>query len=248
MKGAFFNKPLEWSIETKDESWQQGASVSGVVRVKNLGTDVVDLTGMGAAIAYADIKKVHSRADGAFKIEARALFEKSNLAAGENIELPFSLALPTNGAITDKKGSFYLIYGKDCQESNLQLKVEPKVIFGKLIGLLDTFQRFKLKEFKAAKNGVVYKLIPPTSRDMANLDSLDLTFSTQEDLLLLDFEFQVKKLDTAGVTNKITKSAVKIQRSLTPKEYSLGRDMINQDQLLKVFEGVIAEVKLKSVF
>lgn len=248
MKGAFFSKPLEWSIETKDESWQQGGLIVGTLRVKNHGTEAADLNGSGAAIAYADIKKVHSRAEGAFKIEARALFNKATLAAGEGLDLPFSLPLPPNGAITDKKGSFYLIYGKDCQENNLQLKVEPKILFGKLIGLLDTFYRFKLKEFKAAKNGVEYKLIPPTARDMANLESLSLIFSTQDDLLNLDFEFLVKKLETSGVTNKIAKSSIKIQKSLTPKEYSLGRDMINQDVLLKVFEGVIAEVKLKSVF
>jgi hypothetical protein len=64
----------------------------------------------------------------------------------------------------------------------------------------------------------------------------------------MDYDFQVRKLDTAGVTTKVNKVAVKISRVLSPKEFSLGRDMINQDTLLKSIESVLAEVKLKSVF
>jgi uncharacterized protein YxjI len=116
------------------------------------------------------------------------------------------------------------------------------------VGLLDTFQRFKLKEFKGTKNGVEYKLIPPTSRDMANLDGLLLSMEMEGDTLNLTFEFQVKKLDTSGVTNSIKKETAKIKKSLLPKEYLLGRDMIHQDALLKMFESVIGEVKIKNAF
>ncbi len=83
---------------------------------------------------------------------------------------------------------------------------------------------------------------------MANIDSLLLTFSMQEENLVLRFDFQVRKLDTSSITTKINKESVSIERSLLPKEYSLGRDMINQDHLLKTVEAVISEVKLKAVF
>jgi hypothetical protein len=83
---------------------------------------------------------------------------------------------------------------------------------------------------------------------MANLDSLLLAMEMEGETLNLTFEFQVKKLDTSGVTNSIKKETAKIKRSLAPKEYSLGRDMINQDALLKMFEGVIGEVKIKNAF
>ncbi len=247
MKGAFFQKPLEWSIETPDESWQQGAKVRGVLRVKNHGTESIPLSSSGVGLAYADIKKVHAKTDGVLKPAPRANFS-GDLGAGETKELNFDLDLPPNCPVSDKKATYFLTYGKDASENHLQLNIQPRALFGKLTGLLDTFHRFKLKEFKGTKSGVEYKLIPPTSRDMANLDSLLLGLEMEGETLHMTFEFAVKKLDTSGVTNSIKKETAKIKRSLQPKEYSLGRDMINQDSLLKVFESVIGEVKIKNQF
>jgi hypothetical protein len=248
MKGAFFNKPLEWSIETPDESWQQGSKVRGTLRVKNHGGDALSLKTAGAGLAYADIKKVHAKTDGVLKPAPIATFGDVQLGAGESKELSFELELPANCPVSDKKATFFLTYGREAIENHLQMNIQPRALFGKLTGLLDTFYRFKLKEFKGTKNGVEYKLIPPTARDMANLDSLLLGMEMDGETLNLSFEFQVKKLDTSGVTNSIKKETAKIKRSLAPKEYSLGRDMINQDALLKMFEGVIGEVKIKNAF
>jgi sporulation-control protein spo0M len=248
MKGTFFSKPLEWNIETDKESWTQGEQINGVLRLKNHGADPVDLSEAGVAIAFADIKKVHAKTEGAMKFDAKALFASIELGPQEQKELPFSLALPTNCPVTDKKASYYLTYGKKHSENHLMLKIEPKALFGKVISLLDTFFRFKLKEYKGSKNGVEYKLIPPTSRDMANLESLSMIFSMHGENLHVDYDFQVRKLDTAGVVNKINKLSVKVEKILTPREYSLGKDMINQDTLLKSIEAVLSEVKLKSVF
>ncbi len=67
MKGAFFQRPLEWSIETPDESWEQGGKVRGTLRVKNQGPENVPLKSAGAGLAYADIKKVHAKTSGILK-------------------------------------------------------------------------------------------------------------------------------------------------------------------------------------
>ena len=248
MKGTFFSKPLEWNIETDKESWLQGENISGILRIKNHGSESVDLTDAGVAMAYADIKKVHSRTDGAMKFDAKTVFSDCELKSQEQKELPFTLKLPMNCPVTDKKASYYITYGKNHSENHLMLKIEPNALFSKVIGLMDTFFRFKLKEYKTAKNGVEYKLIPPTARDMANLDSLNLIFSMDGENLKMDYDFQVRKLDSSGPTNKLNKESVKIFKILTPREFSLGRDLINQDHLLKSIESVLSEVKLKSVF
>lgn len=248
MKGTFFSKPLEWNIETKLESWTQGSKIDGLLRVKNHSSEKVDLGEAGVGLAYADIKKVHAKVIGALKFSVTAIFPIKEIAPGESLELPFSLQIDPNSPVSDKKGSLFLAYGRSFQENHLQLNIQPNALFGKLIGLMDTFQRFKLKEYKAVKNGVEYKLLPPTSRDMANIDTLLLTFSMEQETLKLVFDFQVKKLDTSDVVNKIVKNSVRLEKTLTPKEYSLGRDMIHQDNLLKVLEGLIGEVKLKAVF
>lgn len=248
MKGTFFNKPLEWNIETSGESWQQGDILKGTLKVKNHGAESVSLSDCGVGLAYADIKKVHTRTEGALKPEATATFSESEIKAAEEISLDFSFPITLNGGITDKKSSYYLSFGRNFLEAQLQVKVEPKILYTKIVGLLDTFGRFKVKEIKSAKKGVEFKLLPPTSREMANIESLLLTCSMKEENLLLRFDFQVKRLDTSSVTTKVNKESVSIEKALLPKEYSLGKDMINQDQLLKTVEAVLSEVKMKSVF
>lgn len=248
MKGTFFNKPLEWNIETIGETWQQGESIKGTLKVKNHSGENQSLENTGVGLAFADIKKVHTRAPNALKLELSADFPDSNLGPQEEKLLEFNFSLGPNSGITDKKSSFYLCFGKEYVEGQLQLKVEPKALYSKVVGLLDTFHRFKQKEVKTTKKGVEYKLLPPTSREMANIESMLLTFSMEEDDLLLKFDFHVKRLDTSSVTTKINKESVIIEKRLAPREYSLGRDMINQDQLLKNIELVLSDVKMKAVF
>lgn len=246
MKGTFFQKPLEWNIETTGESWQQGDVLKGTLRVKNHGTEKINLAQCGVALALADIKKVQTRTEGALKTE-KSFDLATELNAGAETSIDFTFDIGANSPVTDKKSSYYLSFGKNFSESQLQLKIEPKALYLKVVGLMDTFHRFKQKEFKAAKKGVEFKLIPPTSRDMANIESLLLTFSMNEQNLVMKYDFQVKKLDTSSVTTKINKESVTHERTLSPKEYSLGRDMINQDQLLKSIESVISDVKMKNV-
>lgn len=248
MKGTFFSKPLEWNIETDKESWQQGDTLKGTLTVKNHGTEIVDLAGSGVGVAVAELKKVQTRAEGALKPLQTFEFSGKNLNPGAEEKLEFSFDIGPNAPVTDKKSSFYLTYGKNFIESQLQVKVEPKALYQKIVGLLDTFHRFKVKEYKASKKGVEYKLLPPISREMANVEAMALTFSMESDALTMKFEFQVKRLDTSSVTNKINKETLSIEKTLSPKEYSLGRDMINQDTLLKNIEAVLSEVKMKNVF
>lgn len=248
MKGTFFSRPLEWNIETKGESWQQGDNLTGILKVKNHGTESVDLDDSGVGLALAEIKKVQSRLEGALKPETVISIPTKELQPGGESQIEFSFTIGPNSSVTDKKNSYYLCFGKKFTEGQLQIKVEPKALYTKVIGLLDTFHRFKLKEFKAVKKGVEFKLIPPTSREMANVEALLLTFSMDEENLLLKFDFNIKKLDTSSVTNKISKEVVSVEKTLTKKEYSLGKDMIHQDQLLKSIEDVLAQIKLKNVF
>jgi hypothetical protein len=248
MKATYFNMPLEWNIETVGESWKQGETLKGTLKVKNHGNETHALLEAGVGLAHAEIKKVHARAEGALKILEKIVINQTELAAGAEAQMEFSFVISSNGAITDKKSSYYLSFGQNFCEGQLQVKVVPKLLYSKIVGLLDTFHRFKQKELKAAKSGVEYKLFPPTSRDMANIDSLLLTLSMQEENLNLKFNFQVKRLDTSSVTTKINKESVAIEKSLLPKEYSLGGDLINQDHLLKTLEAVISDVKIKAVF
>src|SRR5690606_658995 len=115
--------------------------------------------------------------------------------------------------------------------------------YTKIISLFDTFFRFKVKEIKGSKSGVEYKLIPPTSRELASLEHLILELAMKDETLVMNYKFSVKKLDMRGISTKMGKEKVKDVMELSPKEYSLGRDMINQDSLLKSIEAAHTKVR-----
>lgn len=248
MKGAFFQKPLEWQIDVLGEAWSQGDAIKGELRVKNLGDSSLSLDGAGVRLSYADIKKVHARDEKAFKQEAEVLFPAgSTIAAQESKTLAVQFTLPTNCPVTDTKASYYVTYGLTALESNLQVHVGPRKLFTEILKLMETFQRFKPKSIKASKGAVEFKLVPPTSREYAHVEALHLEQSLEGDQLKLDFTFKVKTLDTNSVTTKVAKDERHVSKVLTPREYSLGRDMINQDGILKALEEVLGQVKMKGL-
>jgi hypothetical protein len=247
MKGTLFTRPLEWNLETIGESWPQGSVLKGMVKVKNHGSDKITLVSSGVGFALAEVKKVQTRTEGALK-PGKTVPLEGDLFPGQELMADFSFDIGPNGAVSDKKFSWYLTFGHLFTEGQLQVKVEPKVLYLKIIGLLDTFHRFKQKEFKGTKRGVEFKLIPPASREMANIESLLLTFSMEGDQLKMNFDFQIKKLDTSSVTNKIVKDSLVKELELGPKEYSLGKDMIHQEKILKQLESLFAQVKMQNIF
>mgnify|MGYP001073519007 CR=1 FL=1 len=248
MKGAFFQKPLEWQIDVVGEAWAQGDVIKGELRVKNLGDSPIDLARAGVRLSYADIKKVHSRNELAFKQEAEILFPTgTTIAPQESKTLPIQFPLPINCPVTDKKASYYITYGLTALESNLQVHVGPRKLFTEITKLLETFQRFKPKDIKASKGAVEFKMVPPTSREYAHVEALHLEQSLEGDQLKLEFTFKVKILDPNSVTTKVAKDERHLTKVLTPREYSLGRDMINQDGILKALEEVLGQIKMKGL-
>ena len=171
MKGSFFAQSLEWKIETQGESWSQGEMIKGTLSVTNHGTAEQSLDNAGVALAYADVKKVHSRDEGALKFESSQTFT-TPIAPAQTLELPFEFKLSENSPISDKKSSYFISYGKNLKESHLQLMVKPQAMFLKITELLDNFHRFKTKEVKTTKAGIEFKIDAPSSREFANVEKL----------------------------------------------------------------------------
>lgn len=247
MKGTFFAKPLEWNVDVQGESWRQGDMVKGTVTLRNHSGDAVALDQVAVIFAQGNIKKVHARDPKAFQESSQLALSKTSLGANETLTLPFSFQLPTNCAVTDKRTSYYIAYGVGGREANLQLKVEPRLLFTEVSKLMETFQRFKFKEITAGKTGVEYKFLPPASRDWAHVESLLLTLSLEGEALHLDFCFNTKTIDKESVTTAIAKDKREFERVLNPREYSLGPDMVNQDGIMRALDGVLAEVKSKGL-
>ncbi len=247
MKGNYVQGPLLWEIETKGENWPQGAFIEGRIGIKNQGTEGQSLGRPGVGLCFGGFRGVHAKNEKALKREQESFLEQGLvLAPGEARSLDFKFQLPPNCPITDKRASYYLSYGPEAQGSHLQLTVAPRPLFMKTVELLGNFQRFKLKEFKASKKGVEFKLIPPQSRDLAGVENLILTMRMEGEDLQMDFLFNTRKMNLAlPISAPPEKEVKEISKALTPKQYLMGRDMPNQDALLKVLEEAVAHVKMR---
>lgn len=246
MKGQIFSGQLNLSVEIKGESWFQGQPVEGKFTIKNQGTESISLKNMGVALALGELKKVHTNSSGALKKVASLFFtEKEQLPPNSEASLSFNFSLDTNAHITDKRKSFYICYGEDFGDSHLQLIVSPQPLFKQISEYLESFFRFKLKEIKGDKKGVLFVYKPPSSREMYNVESLELMLALEGEDLLIDSTFQVKKLDIDLKLSKILKEKSQYSSRLSPTEYTFGKGMINQEKVLAVIGEMINTMKLK---
>ena len=250
MKGTLFQKPLEFNLEVPGEIWTQGSKVEGTLAVTNHGHEEISLDNIGVAIALGAVKKVKTKDEDAFAIAANEAFSKQNIPAQGKSELSFSFTLETNGPISDKNSSPYLIYG-DLQkkEGHLQLTVEPSKAFKPLLDVLDIFFRFKLKERKHAKDGIEFKLIAPDAREFKALDTMVIKMTELEaGDVDLKIQFNMKTVGVAdgAVTTKKTKVNKKL--SLRFNEFMFQKDSPNQEAIRKIFQGLFDEVLPKQLF
>lgn len=247
MKGINILKPLELTLETKEENWHQGGTVHGILKIKNLEVIEYQLSDFQIALGYADIKKVHAKTPGCFKVGQKLDLTHEVIKPNSLFELPFEFKLDANIPVTDKKSSYHLLYGKADSPFHLQMTILPQPTFLEIIKLFDTFFRFKVKEYKGTTKGTEYIMAPPASKEYAFVKSIELVLASQNQDLSLDFTFQLEKLDLTGVTNKLAKETKKSSKTLTPKEYMMGK-YLDSDKLLKVFENILSEVKRKELF
>ena len=115
---------------------------------------------------------------------------------GEEKELEWSFQLEEDCPISDKTGSYYILYGKKDEVWNsgqLQILVEPRPILDSFLEIFVNFYRFKVKE-KKNKNGFIeVKLLPPNAKEFLSMDNLLCQMRIRETLLEIKYIFNVKK-------------------------------------------------------
>ena len=129
--------------------------------------------------------------------------------------------------------------------TNIELKVEQKLVTKQILEILENFMRFKVKEIKNEKNKVDIKLIAPASREMSNIESLILNISEIEKNLHIHYTFNLKSLDLASPTMQVEKKVKKAEQVFTSKQYLFYGDSINQDFIVESFKSVLETVKTK---
>jgi hypothetical protein len=250
MKAICFDKPLQYTLHVEGERWAQGDEISGKLEIENNSQAPVSIEASGVKFAFGDLKKIKNRTDGMFaEIEKVGLTEKQ-MKAGEKISISWKFTLDENSAITDKQGSYYLLYGnlEKAIPDSLQLTVYPREKIKLLIEMIERFYRFKLKEWKSAKKGgLECKLIPPASKDFSTMEDLFITFSHTATELKMHFLANVKRLGADAVGMKISKEKKEFDVTWEHSKYLLSGKFLNQDYILKEFPMILEKLKMKVV-
>lgn len=249
MKGTVFLKPLEYSIEAVGEKWHQGDKLKGSLKIKNHSSEKIELPVLKVALCEGNYKKIKAKdAKGWNAISENLLSEALTINPSEEKDYTFEFKLSENCSITDKNGSLYLaFFDKDekIPAGHIELVIEPKVVIQQILQILESFLRFKVKEIKNAKNMIEVKLVPPTSRELSNLDGLLLSISEVEKNLSLKYFFNLRVLNVSGTTMQSEKATKEMEQNFNSKQYLIYGDSINQDFIIASVQEILNSVKTK---
>ncbi len=251
MKGTYFQKPLEFNLLVEGEQWNQGDELSGILKVKNHGAEDMDLTKVGVQLGYAQAKKVKEKNTDCFDISDTSYFDEGQkLAAGSEAELNWKFNLGDDALISEKNASQYVLYGNEegiWQGGQLQLNILPSPILQKYLEIFETFFRFKVKELKNKKGLIDAKLLPPTSRDFANIKALNIQMKYGE-TLTLNYHFKLKKIDYLENEMKMKEETQKLKYDLNSKEFMMYGKEVDQSKLESHIKSVLEEVMKSKKF
>ena len=242
MKGAFFQKPLEFALTVKGESWNQDAAVEGSLTVRNHGG--TDISSQGAVVLLAQIDRKKT-----VRVIARMPFHPASLVpAGGSAPFDWHFQLDLNSPITDSNSSLFLIYGFEGDThsmGHLQLPVLPHPLIQEFLGTLETEFRFSVKSKKSVKGRTEVKLAPPDSKSFALVDSLILSFKLEANFLELEYLFQVRRLDATATTFGATKQNKAVTQKLFRGDQIRESGRLDQEKVEKLIREATALVESK---
>ena len=200
MRGTNFQAPLELKIEIEGEKWRQKDGLKGTLFLKNHGQETLSLDSYGVHLSWGHSKKIKTKDEKSFENKESTLFEPGlKLPPGQEKELNWSFQLDEDCPISDKTGSYYILYGKKDEVWNnglLQILVEPKPILDSFLEIFVNFHRFKVKE-KKNKGLHRSQINPPNAKEFLSMDNLLCQMRIKEDLLELNYLFNVRKTPMA---------------------------------------------------
>lgn len=240
MKGTFFNEGQEFELETIGESWKQNELIRGKLNCKS--GKPADLS---IALAYADLKDVWAKNEKAWEIVEEKKIE------GEGQNLSWQIKLAPDSYVTEKNGSpFVLLKVGQKIVGHLQLTVEIRPMLKSFIETFELFFRFKTHSFKNRKKGFLeYKMMPPATRDYANMDQVLVSMRLAGDNLEVKYTFTLKALGLAGAgQTELKKNKKEVEQTLTKKDYEFCEGAHNPDGMKKFIAEALAQAAPKMLF
>lgn len=252
MKGTFFQRPLELSLQVNGESWTQGESITGILTVKNHGAGPLALNNAVVHLAYGNLKSVREKIPGMFKILSSVpLTFENQLEAQQNLSCEWCFESERNAPITDKSGSLFLLYGTGTETEklgHLQLVINPDKLIQEFIKTMAIQFRFVVKSQKANKGQTETKLTPPSAQGFASLEHLMMHFRYEGETLEIRYVFNVKKIEATAASFDLKKQKKELTQTLTPSQAYLASGRVNHDHLEALIRAALDSVESKILF
>ena len=232
MRSVFFQNPLEYQIQTDREEWNQGDSIQGRLRVRNMSGNSVPSIQSSVLLAYGVRKEIKSGDAEAWKIQSEIMpISGANLNPQGEINTEWELKLNDDCPITDKSASLFLLFGGDKvmeEGGRIDLRVELHPILQSFLQTFTTQFKFLEKYRKSKEDHTEVKLVPPESKEFPNLEQILCMLKIHEEQLESVFQFRMKGFSKDGENMKVVKKKREFEIQMTPEEYLLPGDFPNR--------------------
>jgi len=242
MRGIIIKEGSQLIIETENEEWFQGSEIKGTFQI--IGDYCNE--NLKLALCYGNSSKLKKKDKNAFKI-----IDTSELTPLVNNSMNFSFQLSSNCEISESTGSPYLVLFENEEDlfwgQQLALKINPHSVISSFIQVMENFYRFKIKTFKNKKGWLEGKVIVPESKDLSSVVQLNTLFKMDDSQLNIKYNFKLKKVNYENGLMETQDDQKTIDLSLTEKDYQYGKDAPNQDNICKIIETVIDEIRVRPI-
>lgn len=190
--------------------------------LKNHGSEAIDASEIRVALAHGAISKVRKKDAGAFTLISQQEMPSQLVSPGSQGSFNWKFETDRNCTVTEKGSSLFILYGRGESLDSLgqiQLVIHPYFIIEEYLKSLQTQHRFVLKSLKSSKGWLECKMAPPSSRALASVEQLLLSFHFDGDTLMAHYCFDVKKLEALAATTSISKQKREFEQSYNSTQY-----------------------------
>ncbi len=245
MKSTVFLKPLEYSIITNGEKWNQGDKITGALTILNHGTEDLKILDLQINLAYGNSKKVKAKDSKAWDLISQLnLGLNLSIVASDELTFPWEFTIPQDCPTSDKNGGIYLTFSdlKNIWPSGfLQIVIGPKLVLLQFLEIFENFLKFKIIQTRFSNGMFEVKLKPPGSRELSYLETLVLRMKEVDKTLSLEYIFNMNVFETVSGNVLLQKKTKQIDQQLTSKEYYIYGESPNFEFIKSSIESIIKQ-------
>ena len=249
MKATTFTKSIEYNLIANGEKWRQGDKINGILKIKNISSDNIEIPALKISLAVGNFKKIKSKDKKAWDHFSEILFEEIiSISSAEEKEYVWNFQIPEDCQITEKDKSVYLTFFDSAEAwptAQLELVIDPKLVMMQFLEIFEIFLRFKVLQRKYSKGMVEVKLNPPRSKDMSHVESLVLRMKEVNKTLEIEYIFTTHVFEMVAGNMMAQKKTTQVDQKLTSKEYYIYGDSPNHEFIKSSINSVIEKATPK---